>query len=459
MSRLGEARVLLVDDEEVMQDVLAKLFGGEGFLATIAATGEEALARLNEQEFDLVLLDLMLPGVSGMEVLDQIRAKDPDLPVVMVTAYATVENAIEAMKRGAFDYVVKPFRNDELALLAGRAIGARRLQLENRSLRRELGRKYSFANILGASEKMQRVFDVLAQAAPSRSTILIQGESGTGKELVARAIHQASPRKGGAFVTVASATVPPELQESALFGHVKGAFPNASASRRGLFEMADGGSLFLDEVASLHADVQAKLLRVIQEREVQRLGSEETIPIDVRIIAATHADLRQEVEAKRFRADLFYRLNVISVRLPPLRERAGDVRLLANHFLRFYAEENQKKVRSISAAAVELLESHSWPGNVRELSNVVQKAVVLCRGEEIDVDLLADDLRDARAPARNGLGAGGRYKDLVEEFEKDVILDAMRRSEGVQKRAAEILGLKPTTLNEKLKRLRIRYKA
>ena len=453
-------RILVVDDEEVMQDILTRLLGGNGYRVTVAGSAEDGLRRLTEEDFELVVLDLMLPGIGGLEALGRIKQLDPDLPVIMITAHATVENAIEAMKGGAFDYQVKPFRNDELLLVVNRAIADFKLRAENRKLRRELRERYSFDNIIGRSEEMRRVFDLIEQAAPSRSTILVEGESGTGKELVARAVHQLSPRADGPFVVVNCGSLPTELQESTLFGHVVGAFAGATTARKGLFEMAAGGSIFFDEVSSIGRDVQAKLLRVLQEREIMRLGSSETTRVDVRIIAATHADLHAAVDAGAFREDLYYRLKVISIPIPPLRDRVGDVPLIAAHMLHKYARENDKKVRSIHPQALRLLAGYHWPGNVRELENVIQKAVVLCRGEEIAAEMIEDDVRPGRGGSRSRARVtGGAYKDLVAEFEREIIVEALRQSDGVQKRAAELLQLKPTTLNEKIKRLHIRYRS
>jgi len=452
--------VLVIDDEDVMQDVLLQLLTAEGFEVAVAPDGENGLERLGETCFDLVLLDMMLPGMPGLDVLERIRRTDPELAVIMITAYATVETAIEAMKRGASDYLVKPFRNDELLLIARRAIAASQMRAENQALRRELREKYGFDQIIGRSPAMQSVFELIRQAAPSRSTILIEGESGTGKELVARAVHHASPRADGPFVVVNCGNLPEELQESTLFGHVKGAFAGAAAARKGLFEEAEGGTVLLDEISSLDAGVQLKLLRVLAEREIERLGSNKTIKVDVRIVAATHSDLRAAVEVGSLREDLYYRLKVITIALPPLRDRDGDVPLLATQFMQTYATENDKKVRSFAPETLALLQRHDWPGNVRELENVIQKAVVLCRGETIGPELVEEDLQPARSATSIRPRVGDvPYKTLVDDFERQVIVDALSQCDGVQKRAAEILGLKPTTLNEKIKRLQIRYRA
>lgn len=459
MSETRTPHLLVIDDEEVMQDVLGEIFAAEGFRVVVAADGERGLELLAGDSFDVVLLDLMLPGGSGLDLIEHIKRIDDTLPVIMITAHATVETAIDAMKRGASDYLMKPFRNDELVLVTRRAVARRRLEMENRRLRNELRHRFGLDRIIGRSPPMQRVFDLIQLSAPSRSTILIEGESGTGKELVARAIHQLSPRADGPFVVVSCGSLPGELQESTLFGHVAGAFVGATSSRKGLFEMADGGTLFLDEVGGLATDVQSRLLRFLQEREIVALGTTDTLKVDVRIVAATHNNLPEAVRNGQFREDLFYRLKVISIPVPPLRDRGADIAPLANHFLQIYARENGKKVVSIAPQAMRLLEAHDWRGNVRELENVIQKAVVLCREDEISPDLVVDDLRPARGSSRGGAKVGtASYRELVDDFERDVILSALEQSEGVQKRAAEVLGLKPTTLNEKIKRLRIRYR-
>src|SRR5256885_1416543 len=342
-------RILIVDDEEVLRDVLDAVLRREGFDVVMAASGEQALAVLDDDDaIDLVILDVMLPGISGIDTLRAVRISNPNLPVIVITAYSSIDGAIEAMKHGAFHYIPKPFKNEEVILTVNKALEQRFLSRENERLKAELSEKYAYSNIIGKSESMRKIFDLIRLAAPSRSNILIFGESGTGKELVAKAIHHASPRARNAFVTVNSGSLPPELLESSLFGHMKGAFTGAIATKRGLFEVADGGSIFLDEIGNINLETQAKLLRVIQEREFMRLGSVETVKIDVRIIAATNADLQQLMAEKRFREDLFYRLNVITITLPPLRRRREDIPLLTAHFLDKYAEENKRKVKEIT---------------------------------------------------------------------------------------------------------------
>ncbi|HSN67932.1 MAG TPA: sigma-54 dependent transcriptional regulator, partial [Thermoanaerobaculia bacterium] len=338
-------RILIIDDEEVLREVLEAVLRREGFDVLSAASAEEGLSLLDREEVDLIILDMMLPGMSGAEALRVVKETDPDIPVVIITAYSSIDGAIDAMKRGAFHYIPKPFKNEEVILTVNKALEQRRLSRENQRLKEELSEKYSFSNIIGKSEPMRKIFELIRLAAPSRSNILLAGESGTGKELVAKAIHHASPRARMPFVTVNSGSLPPELLESNLFGHVKGAFTGAIATKRGLFEVADGGSIFLDEIGTINLETQAKLLRVIQEKEFMRLGSVETIRVDVRIIAASNIELADLVEAGLFREDLFYRLNVIKISLPPLRRRREDIPLLVSHFLHKYSEENRKKLR------------------------------------------------------------------------------------------------------------------
>jgi DNA-binding NtrC family response regulator len=455
-------RILIVDDEEVLRDVLDAVLRREGFDVLSAASGEEALSLLDTEEVDLVILDVMLPGISGIDTLRAIRISNPALPVIVITAFSSIDGAIEAMKFGAFHYIPKPFKNEEVVLTVNKALEQRRLSSENERLKAELSEKFSYANIMGKSEPMRKIFDLIRLAAPSRSNILIIGESGTGKELVAKAIHHASPRARQAFVTVNSGSLPPELLESSLFGHLKGAFTGAIATKRGLFEVADGGSIFLDEIGNINLETQAKLLRVIQEKEFMRLGSVETVRVDVRIIAATNADLQKLMAESKFREDLFYRLNVITIPLPPLRRKREDIPLLVHHFLQKYSEENKRRVREVTPEAMRIIMDHPWPGNVRELENTIERAVVLCTGDRITPELLPDYLR---YPVRTDQPAlivpqdGISLKDAVSNYERAMILQSLELANGVQKRAAELLQLKPSTLNEMMKRLGIHTKS
>ncbi len=452
-------RILIVDDEEVLRDVLDAVLRREGFETVMASSGEQALAVLDEDEaIDLVILDIMLPGISGIDTLRAVRISNPQLPVIVITAYSSIDGAIEAMKHGAFHYIPKPFKNEEVILTVNKALEQRRLSRENERLTAELSQKYAYANIVGKSEPMRKVYELIRLAAPSRSNILVAGESGTGKELVAKAIHHASPRARNAFVTVNSGSLPPELLESSLFGHMKGAFTGAIATKRGLFEVADGGSIFLDEIGNINLETQAKLLRVIQEREFMRLGSVETIKVDVRIIAATNVELSKLMSDGRFREDLYYRLNVITIPLPPLRRRREDIPLLVAHFLDKYSEENKRKVREVTPDAMRILMDHPWPGNVRELENTIERAVVLCTGDRIGPELLPDSLRypvQTEQPSMIVPSEGISLKDAVSRYERAMILQSLEMANGVQKKAAELLQLKPSTLNEMMKRLGI----
>jgi two-component system response regulator PilR (NtrC family) len=450
--------VLIVDDEEVLQDVLTSLLQKEGHATLSAYSGEEALEILEREEVDLVLLDLMLPGISGQQALRRIRQRDPEQVVIVITAFSSIESAIDAMREGAFHYIPKPFKNEEVLLTIRKGLEQRRLTAENRDLKEQLRQRFGLDNLVGKSKPMQQVYDLIQLAAPAKSNILILGESGTGKELVAKAIHHHSRRANGPFVTVNSGSMPADLLESNLFGHVKGAFTGAIASKKGLFEMAGNGSIFFDEIGNIPLDTQSKLLRVIQEKEFMRLGGVETFKADVRIIAATNADLEGSVAQGLFREDLYYRLNVITVALPPLRKRTEDIPLLAQHFLAKYAHENEKPIAEISSQAMQLLLDYHWPGNVRELENVVERAVVLSSGPLLGVDLLPPTVRQPDAvvlPPSSLPSSGVAFKDAVSEYERQLVIKALQASGGVQKRAAELLQVKPTTLHEMMKRLNI----
>src|SRR5690349_7295346 len=392
MGRNGS--VLVVDDEEIMREILEALLAREGYDVRLASSGAEGIDLARSVPFDAVIVDVMMPGMDGIAALDELKKLDEELPVLMITAFASVETAISAMKSGAFDYITKPFKNDEVLVVMRNAIERGQLVAENTALKQHLQAKsQNFSGIIGRSPRMKQVFDLIIQAAPSRSTILITGESGTGKELVARAIHSNSARAGRAFVTVNSGNLPSDLLESTLFGHVKGAFTGAVYPKKGLCDLADKGSIFFDEIGNIPPETQAKLLRVMQEREFMRLGGMETIKVDVRIIAATNCDLREMVQDGRFREDLFYRLHVINIVLPPLRERKEDIPLLAHHFLAKYSEENRKHGIELTADALDLLMDYDWPGNIRELENVMERAVVLTSGLRIGAELIPEHVR------------------------------------------------------------------
>jgi DNA-binding NtrC family response regulator len=445
------ATVLILDDEPVIREVLGAVLAKAGHVTREAATAAEGLQRLEKEPIDLLLLDLMLPDRPGLEVLVDVRARHPEIPVVVVTAYSSVESAIAAMREGAFHYIPKPFRNEEVVHVVRQALEKRRLVAENRALRAKLEPAGGFREIVGRSAAMERVFETVRQAAVARTTVLITGESGTGKELVAKALHRLSPRAAGAFVTVHSGALPTDLLESNLFGHVRGSFTGAVADKKGLFKAADGGTIFFDEIGTVPLETQAKLLRVLQEREFTPVGAVEPIHSDVRVLAATNADLTKAVAEGRFREDLFYRLCVITVNLPPLRERKDDVPLLVETLLARAAAENGRAVPSVTPAAMKALLDHDWPGNVRELENVLERALVLGHGV-IDLDQLPDAVRRSVPRAAAFPAEGLNFKDAVGAYERALLAAALGRANGVQKRAAELLGLKPTTLNEMLKR-------
>jgi two-component system response regulator PilR (NtrC family) len=453
------ASILVIDDEDIMREILETLLTREGYRVRLAASGTEGIDLAKSAPFDAAIVDVMMPGMDGIATLDELKKIDDELSVLMITAFASVETAISAMKHGAFDYITKPFKNDEVLVVVRNAVERRQLKAENTALRQTLQAQHqNFSGILGRSPRMKQVFDLIIQAAPSRSTILITGESGTGKELVARAIHSNSSRSDRAFVTVNSGNLPSDLLESTLFGHVKGAFTGAVYPKKGLCDLADKGSIFFDEIGNIPLETQAKLLRVMQEREFMRLGGMETIKVDVRIVAATNCDLQQMVEDGRFREDLYYRLHVISVSLPPLRERKEDIPVLAHHFLAKYSDENQKSGLELTAKALDLLMDYDWPGNVRELENVIERASVLTSGPRIDADLIPENVRSSpmfHIPRFVVPPEGISFKDVITNVEKRLIESTLEATGGVQKRAAELLRIKPTTLNEMIKRYEI----
>src|SRR5258706_5074126 len=448
--------ILVIDDEDIMREILETLLTREGYAVRLASGGAEGLELAKSLPFDAAIVDVMMPGMDGMAVLEELKKIDDDLPVLMITAFAWVENAIAAMKRGAFDYITKPFKNDEVLVVVRNAMERRQLIAENTALRQNLqAQAHNFAGIIGRSPKMKQVFHLIIQAAPSRATILITGESGTGKELVARAIHTHSSRPDRAFVTVNSGNLPPELLESTLFGHVKGAFTGAVYPKKGLCDMADKGTIFFDEIGNIPLETQAKLLRVIQEREFMRLGGMETIKVDVRIIAATNCDLKQMMDADRFREDLYYRLHVINIYLPPLRQRKDDIPVLAQHFLVKYGKDNNKPDLELTADALDLMMDYHWPGNVRELENVIERAVVLATGPRIGTELIPEHVRTAPAfqiPKFVVPPEGISFKDVITNVEKRLIESTLEAAGGGQKRAPERLGTKAASPNEMIKR-------
>jgi DNA-binding NtrC family response regulator len=460
-------RILVIDDEPDIRDSLEALLSSENYRVELAANANEGLKRLEGSAYDLVLLDLMMPDKSGMQVLEEVRQRDRETPIFMITAYGSIEVAVDALKRGANDYFPKPWDNEKLLIEIDHMIATRRLERENTELKRALKQRYSFPNIVGKSERMLKILDLVGQVAASRATILITGETGTGKELIANAIHAHSARAEHPFVPVHSGSVPPDLLESALFGHVRGAFTGALNARKGYFEVAHQGTIFFDEIGTISLETQTKLLRVIQEREFMPLGSTETIRVDVRIVAATNADLKKFVEEGKFREDLYYRLNVINLALPPLRERKEDIPALVEHFFSKYCRENEKFLDEHNRSrlyfepdAMQILMDHSWPGNVRELENVVERAVVLASQPNVPVDVLPEPLLEARGlrirrDESGSLPADASLFEIVADYERRKILEQLEASDWSQTSAAEALRIPLSTLNQKIKRLNI----
>ena len=453
---VGAASILIIDDEPSIRESLETLLTMEGFLVTMAIDGPSGFEQLARTEFDLLLLDLALPGESGIDLLPRIIEMQPNLPVIMITAYGTVSNVVDAIHAGAENFVQKPWDNEKLLADIRAAIGRHKAEEEVIQLKRTLKQRYNFENIVGKSEPMLRLFDLVAQVAPSRSTVLIQGESGTGKELIAKALHSNSPRRDKPFVPVNTGAVPSELLESTLFGHVKGAFTSAVTAKKGLFEVANGGTLFLDEIGTMGMDMQAKILRVLQDRRFMHLGGVQEIQVDVRIVAATNVDLQQAVREGKFREDLFYRLNVICLELPPLRSRRQDVPLLAAHFLKVYADENNTAVPSLSPEALRILMDYEWPGNVRELENAMERGVVLATSRTITADLLPSQLTGSTYSASLlDHKPDASLFDLMEEIERRIIADRLERCHWNQTEAAEYFKIPLSTLNQKIKRLNV----
>src|SRR5882757_3552514 len=453
---IAPSSILIIDDEHAIRESLQTLLELENYRVELAENAEQGLTMLASTTYDLVLLDISLPDKNGLEVLEDIRERDPVLPVIMITAHGTVDNAIRAMQSGASNFIPKPWDNEKLLADVGSAVARRRAEEENQQLKRALKQRYNFENIVGKSEKMLRVFDLVAQVAPSRSTVLIQGESGTGKELIAKAIHANSPRKDRPFVPVNTGSMPADLLESTLFGHVKGAFTSAISSKKGLFEVADGGTIFLDEIGTMSIETQAKILRVLQDRKFMHLGGIHELQVDVRVIAATNIDLQVLVREGKFREDLFYRLNVITVDLPPLRNRGEDVPRLVGHFLEKFSRENSKSNINIAPEALRPLMDYSWPGNVCELENVIERAVVLCNGLTVGIELIPDHIV--------GRGSEGKMLEhrpdaslfeIVEDCERRLIVNMLEKCNWNQTDAAERFHIPLSTLNQKIKRLNI----
>ncbi|MFK4766296.1 sigma-54-dependent transcriptional regulator [Desulfobaculum sp. SPO524] len=447
--------ILVLDDERNYLVVLEALLDEAGYNVTALSDPELALTYLEESEVDVLITDMKMPKLSGNEVLEHVHRNYPHIPVLIMTAFGSIESAVEAMRIGAFDYITKPFSNEELLLSIAKATQLADMHRSNRLLRENLEERYGLHNIIGKSKAMHQVLDMVDKAAPTRSTVLIEGESGTGKELVARAIHFASPRKDAPFVSVNCMALAPGVLESELFGHEKGSFSGAVASRRGRFELANGGTLFLDEIGELTPELQVKLLRVLQERKFERVGGSAEIEVDIRIVAATNVDLAKAVQDGTFREDLYYRLNVVRIQMPPLRERREDIPLLAAHFLQKYASENEKDLQGFSSEALNYISGYEWPGNVRQLQNVIERCVVLTSGDTIAVDDLPAEVRDEESQFKGAvdlLPSRLNLSDTLEKIEAALVRRALARNDFVKVKAAEALGISKSLLQYKLKK-------
>jgi two-component system NtrC family response regulator len=448
--------ILIVDDEKNYLTILSALLEDEGFEVLTAPGGSEALEIHKSSDLDLILTDMKMPKMDGIELLENIKENDPDLPVIMMTAHGTVDKAVEAMQKGAYTYVLKPFDNERLIIYVKKAASMYQVVKENRRLRDAVESQYRFGNIIGKSKKMRDVFDTIQKVAPSSATVLIEGESGTGKELVARSIHFNSPRREKPFVAVNCSALAENLLESELFGHEKGAFTGAVATKKGRFELADGGTLFLDEIGELSANLQVKLLRVLQEKVFERVGGVRTISVDIRILAATNKDLQQEMQDGRFREDLYYRLNVVHLVLPPLKARQEDIRLLVNHFIKKYASERRSAapITGVDQEVDRLFYDYNWPGNIRELENVIERVMILCPGEIIRVPDLPKGFKDNvyNTLHLEGIPADAKLYDTLATIEKALIERALKMSNNVQSHAAAMLGIGKSGLNQKIKK-------
>jgi len=447
------ARILVVEDEDKLRRVIELQLKGAGFDVDQAGTAEDALKLADRA--DLILTDLRLPGMTGLDLLAQIRRQNSQTPVIVMTAFGTVENAVEAMKAGAVDFLLKPFSLDHLMTVVNKALEVRALRDENRMLREELGQRYEFDNLIGRSSAMREIFATINRVAPTRATVLLAGESGVGKDMIARAIHQHSPRADRPFVKINCTAIPENLMESELFGYEKGAFTGANIAKPGKFEQADTGTVFLDEIGDVPASIQVKLLRILQEREFERLGSNKTKHIDVRVLAATNVDLRAALEQGTFREDLYYRLNVLPMNIPSLRERKEDIPFLADHFVKKFSKENGGRITGITEAAIQKLMQYHWPGNVRELENVIERSMVLSQGNVLD----AEDIRLDVAPRRAQVNASGTAflpeGMTLDEFEQSIIREALNRANGNKSQAARLLGLTRNALRYRLSQMGI----
>ena len=449
--------ILIVDDEKNYLVVLEALLGSEGYEILTADNARNAIRLIEESELDLVITDIKMPGISGMELLEEAKKIAPDLPIIMMTAYGTIEMAVEAMKKRAYDYITKPFQNEELKLTVKKALENYRLIKENRFLSEALSDRYGYGNIIGKSKPMLEIYDLIRKVAQSKASVLIAGASGTGKELIAKAIHYDSSRKDRPFVSVNCGALTETLLESELFGHEKGAFTGAVAMKKGRFELADGGTLFLDEVGEMPPALQVKLLRVLQEMEFERVGGTKTIQVDVRVLSASNKNLKEEVVEGRFREDLFYRLNVINIEVPPLRERVEDIRLLVNHFVQKYGQDESKNKIQLSAGAWKALYSYGWPGNVRELENAVERAVVLSSDGQIALEDLPIELsgKQEALDVERFIPLGAPLQTTLEQIEEKLVRRALKQCNNIQSHAAEMLGITKSLIQHKMKKYNI----
>ena len=455
------ANILILDDEQNYLLVLESILTDAGHKVTALSDPEMGLAFLEESEVDVLLTDMKMPKLSGQDVLEHVKKSFPHIPVIIMTAFGSIESAVEAMRVGAFDYITKPFANEELLLSVTKAAALAKTQQENLLLRRQIQERFGPDNIIARGKNMRHVLDMVQRAAPTRSTVLVTGESGTGKELIARAIHNASPRKDGPFVALNCSALNPGVLESELFGHEKGSFTGAVSRRRGRFETADNGTLFLDEIGELSQDLQVKLLRVLQEHTFERVGGSEPVTVDIRIVAATNKNLQQAVADGAFREDLYYRLNVVSIEIPPLRERREDIPFLAAHFLDKYAKENERRFKGFSNAAMDYLSAYEWPGNERQLENVIERCVVLASGDQIEAEDLPAEIKDEDAQFKSAVDLLPTKLDLGETLEKieaAVVRRAMVKSDFIQARAAELLNVSKSLLQYKMKKYNISAK-
>jgi two-component system NtrC family response regulator len=448
--------ILIVDDEKNYLTILSAVLEDEGFEILTALGGREALEVHKTSDLDLIVTDMKMPGMDGIELLKHIKSVDPDLPIIMMTAHGTIDKAVEAMQKGAYSYILKPFDNERLIIYVKKAISMYQVVKENRRLRDAVESQYHFGNIIGKSKKMRNIFDTIQKVAPAVATVLIEGESGTGKELVARSIHFNSARREKPFVAVNCSALADSLLESELFGHEKGAFTGAVATKKGRFELADGGTLFLDEIGELSPNLQVKLLRVLQEKVFERVGGVRTISVDIRIVVATNKNLQQEMQAGRFRDDLYYRLNVVHIALPPLKERQEDIRILVNHFIKKYASERESAapIIGVDQEVDRLFYDYSWPGNIRELENVIERVMILCPGEIIRVSDLPKGFKDNvyNTLHLEGIPADAKLYDTLAMIEKTLIERALKMSNNVQSHAAALLGIGKSGLNQKIKK-------